>query len=308
MIEYGFYKECATKSGRGHSKRKACRVTCPRCDDKRLVEERHASKKAFNVLCKACKAAICRVSLKCDWCGSDFQRLKSHLKNSSSGFVFCQRSCKDAAGSSKESKFNNMVPNHYHTSKRISGHNATPFQKNKILIERFPESTLECRICNTLFSSISRSPTAWYCTQECFKNWQEELFEKWKQPSQPCPASFLDRNGHLLPRIAKKVKAYYNWTCNAKLEDESRCGWSRIHPITNKIPVQLDHIDGDSLNNEFSNLRVMCPSCHSLTSTFGALNVGNGRAKMKQAYHKNNNFIDKANVETLRTTNLAPLT
>ena len=31
----------------------------------------------------------------------------------------------------------------------------------------------------------------------------------------------------------------------------------------------LPHIDG---NNEESNLQLLCPNCHSLTPTFGALN------------------------------------
>jgi hypothetical protein len=35
-----------------------------------------------------------------------------------------------------------------------------------------------------------------------------------------------------------------------------------------KIPLQLDHIDGNNSNHILSNLRVICPNCHSQTSTF----------------------------------------
>lgn len=38
------------------------------------------------------------------------------------------------------------------------------------------------------------------------------------------------------------------------------------------LTLQLDHIDGDPLNNELSNLRFLCPNCHSQTSTFGTKN------------------------------------
>lgn len=34
------------------------------------------------------------------------------------------------------------------------------------------------------------------------------------------------------------------------------------------ITLELDHIDGDRFNNNFYNLRVLCPNCHSQTPTF----------------------------------------
>lgn len=44
-----------------------------------------------------------------------------------------------------------------------------------------------------------------------------------------------------------------------------------------KISLQLDHIDGDAGNNHPTNLRLICPNCHSQTETYGAKNKGNGR-------------------------------
>jgi hypothetical protein len=62
------------------------------------------------------------------------------------------------------------------------------------------------------------------------------------------------------------------------------CGWDKINPITQKCPIELDHIDGNSDNNSLSNLKLICPNCHSLTPTFKNLNKGNGRQSRRQRY------------------------
>ncbi len=35
-----------------------------------------------------------------------------------------------------------------------------------------------------------------------------------------------------------------------------------------KLVLQIDHIDGDRLNNVLNNLRIICPNCHSQTETY----------------------------------------
>jgi len=39
------------------------------------------------------------------------------------------------------------------------------------------------------------------------------------------------------------------------------------------IVLHIDHIDGDWRNNLLSNLRFLCPNCHSQTETFGVKNL-----------------------------------
>lgn len=36
-----------------------------------------------------------------------------------------------------------------------------------------------------------------------------------------------------------------------------------------KLILQIDHIDGDYLNNEVTNLKFLCPNCHSQTDNYG---------------------------------------
>jgi 5-methylcytosine-specific restriction endonuclease McrA len=47
------------------------------------------------------------------------------------------------------------------------------------------------------------------------------------------------------------------------------CEWN-----SNNLLLQIDHIDGDFLNNSPENLRFLCPNCHSQTDTYGSKNRG----------------------------------
>jgi Zn finger protein HypA/HybF involved in hydrogenase expression len=38
------------------------------------------------------------------------------------------------------------------------------------------------------------------------------------------------------------------------------------------IPLELDHIDGNSEDNKLENLRLLCPNCHALTPTYRGKN------------------------------------
>lgn len=44
------------------------------------------------------------------------------------------------------------------------------------------------------------------------------------------------------------------------------CGWAQQAP-DGRIPLELDHINGDRHDNRLENLRILCPNCHSLQPT-----------------------------------------
>lgn len=35
-----------------------------------------------------------------------------------------------------------------------------------------------------------------------------------------------------------------------------------------KIPLEIEHVDGDRTNNELANLKLLCCNCHALTPTW----------------------------------------
>ena len=51
------------------------------------------------------------------------------------------------------------------------------------------------------------------------------------------------------------------------------CGWAKTSP-DGRLPLELDHINGDSRDNRLANLRILCPNCHSLKPTHRGRNSG----------------------------------
>ena len=41
------------------------------------------------------------------------------------------------------------------------------------------------------------------------------------------------------------------------------------------IPLELHHLDGNHYNNNFNNLKILCPNCHALEPNNSGKNVGN---------------------------------
>lgn len=101
---------------------------------------------------------------------------------------------------------------------------------------------------------------------------------------------------------AKRALIYlFGEKCQGTNEDGSPCEWARTNSATGKIPFQLDHINGDSSDSRPENVRLLCPGCHALTPTYGALNKGQGRGRKKQQQQSVNYLISEVARRTGRT-------
>ncbi len=106
-----------------------------------------------------------------------------------------------------------------------------------------------------------------YCSNSCQFTYQyESTISAWKEGK----ISGLKNIGIVTAAVKKYLRHKFNNKC-------CLCGWAEVNPITKKVPLVADHIDGNWRNNTEKNLRLICPNCDSLTPTFANLNKGNGR-------------------------------
>jgi Zn finger protein HypA/HybF involved in hydrogenase expression len=132
-------------------------------------------------------------------------------------------------------------------------------------------------VCLNCEQEVIRSNATKYCSSKCQQKYiRKEFIKKWKLGTIPPEKCYNGPNN----AISNHIRSYLFEKNSHRCEN---CGWNELNESTMKIPLQVDHIDGDSKNCKEQNLRLLCPNCHSLTPTFGSLNKGNGRKNRRNA-------------------------
>ena len=149
--------------------------------------------------------------------------------------------------------------------------------------ERIPlvgktDGILFCMECENCEQRLQQKSQKKYCSNKCQANHQFEVYIKnWK-------AGKVDGGrGRNTRNISRHIKRYLVEKCG---EACTKCGWNEAHIIGGVVPLEIDHIDGNSENNIEANLQLICPNCHSLTATFRNRNYGKGRDWRKEKYRK----------------------
>jgi hypothetical protein len=130
---------------------------------------------------------------------------------------------------------------------------------------------IKCKNCQIDWNS-SRNSFHKYCSVKCQKDFEfKQNIKNWLNGK----TNPLNTNGVIKPFVRKYLFILNNNKC-------CLCGWGKINQTTDKIPLEVDHINGDYRDNRINNLRLLCPNCHSLTSNYKSLNKGKGRNKKER--------------------------
>jgi hypothetical protein len=119
-----------------------------------------------------------------------------------------------------------------------------------------------CLTCNTVLNRRDKR----FCNVVCQLNHQYRCYiDAWLDGHESGGKAWATVSDHIRRYLHEKYLACVG------------CGWAERHAVTGRIPLHIDHIDGDWRNNRPENLRLLCPNCHALTASYGALNRGKGR-------------------------------
>jgi len=111
-------------------------------------------------------------------------------------------------------------------------------------------------------------PTYKFFSNKCQQDYEyQKYINRWQ-------AGLESGSSGIIGGVSNHIKRYLREKYGEKCPE---CGWSKRHPLTRTVPLEVDHINGDASDNSEENLRLLCPNCHSLTPNYCALNRGSGR-------------------------------
>ena len=211
--------------------------------------------------CKNCNADISSRKDKRDkYCSVECSKEYAHKTSKYYGIPFNE--CKIC--DNKVNKRGNKYCSKSCASKANSLRRYGSFDKTKI------EEKI-CLNCNKNFTPVHYKTS--YCSFSCqYEKKRQEKIDAWIKD--PNTATVKGRG--LSATIRMHLIEQANFTCTV-----DGCGWNQVNPFSGNTTLEVEHIDGDCMNNHPDNLTVLCPNHHSLTPTYRALNKGKSTRNRK---------------------------
>lgn len=131
-----------------------------------------------------------------------------------------------------------------------------------------PISKKKNKIQNTCQNCGKLTNNAKFCSERCSSQYV------WKMTKN----KIENNNGKRSPIVYRKyLLEKYGNTCKI-------CGTTEWNG--QDVPLVLDHIDGNSNNNDLSNLRMICHNCNGLLPTFAGRNKNSARKYRRDTYKR----------------------
>lgn len=109
-----------------------------------------------------------------------------------------------------------------------------------------------------------------YCSNVCLqRNIYNKYVDRWLNGDE---LGYGGKTCDMSHHIYRYMRDTFGTACSV-------CGWDEKHPVDGSVLTEIDHVDGDAKNCSLSNLKILCPNCHSMTPTFRARNSKSSRTR-----------------------------